>query len=242
MVNQPNILYEDEYLLAIDKPSGVVVNSGFGAENTLQDWIDKTQDFPLAHSFEMRNGIVHRLDKETSGVLLIAKTSEAFYELQRQFKDRGTEKVYVGLVHGVVEPKERVIDAPIGRNLKNRMKFGVVEGGRDARTSYTVTQLLSNTVTGEKYTLVEFRPHTGRTHQIRVHAKHIGHPIVADYQYAGRKTTRRDRKWCPRLFLHAAKLTFRHPAGATLLSQGDKRQTVEAPLPEDLQSVLQSLE
>ncbi|OGY08392.1 MAG: hypothetical protein A2700_00955 [Candidatus Blackburnbacteria bacterium RIFCSPHIGHO2_01_FULL_44_64] len=242
---EPQVLYEDEFLLAIDKPSGMVVNRGFGAGETLQDWVDSNFDFPLAHDGELRNGIVHRLDKETSGVILVAKTSEALEELQRQFKEREVEKVYLGLVHGKFEPGEGVIEAPIGRLSQNRKRFGVVEKGRGATTEYRVLSVYRSafieedrskrrTTNDELFSLLEFYPKTGRTHQIRVHAKHMGHPIVADPIYAGRKTNRRDRKWCPRLFLHAAKLKFMHP-----VSRG--RVVVEAELPEDLGAVLKSL-
>lgn len=253
MENSPQVLFEDEHLLAINKPSGMIVNRGFVGHaptaqgTTLQDWVESLSFWPASPesnrgerrpgsasgmtAFWQRSGIVHRLDKETSGVLLIAKTPEAFAELQRQFKARETEKVYVGLVHGRVEPEKGEIDAPIGRNPKVRTKFAVVESGRQAFTEYRVIANFSSR--GEEFSLVEFYPKTGRTHQIRVHAKHIGHPIVSDYLYAGRKTARRDRKWCPRLFLHAQKLTFTHPTS-------DKRITVEAPLPHELHDILAS--
>ncbi|MBI4029192.1 MAG: RluA family pseudouridine synthase [Candidatus Blackburnbacteria bacterium] len=253
----PEVLFEDEYLLAINKPSGMVVNRGFASPgDTLQDWVESLSFWPASQRgerrpestqvdtpFVQRSGVVHRLDKETSGVLLVAKTPEAFAELQRQFKDRETEKVYLGLVHGKVEPPKGEIDAPIGRNPRVRTKFAVLEGAREARTGYIVIanfssreqeRRLKSATTPEAYSLVEFHPKTGRTHQIRVHAKHIGHPIVSDYLYAGRKTTRHDRKWCPRLFLHAAKLAFAHP-------KTGNRLTIEAPLPQDLQSVLKGL-
>lgn len=232
---QPEVLSEDEYLMALNKPSGMVVNRGFSTDETLQEYIDKNFDFPLAHNAELRNGIVHRLDKETSGVILVAKTREILEELQRQLKEREVEKVYLGLVHGEVREKEGIIEAPIGRMPRNRRRFGVVPGGREATTEYKVTQLLSDAVTQEKLSLVEFHPKTGRTHQIRVHAKHIGHPVVSDPVYAGRKTNRRDRKWCSRLFLHAASIVFKHPIS------GEKIR-VEAELPEDLRVVLKNLE
>jgi len=267
------VLFEDKYLLAINKPSGMVVNRGFALQGvSLQDWVESLSFWPASPApagsplhceasevrpwrqrgerrlestqinadFTQRSGIVHRLDKETSGVLLIAKTPEAFVELQRQFKDRETEKVYMGLVHGKVEPEKGEIDAPIGRNPRVRTKFAVIDSGREAVTSYNVLanfssrdpeRRLKSATTPEAFSLVEFYPKTGRTHQIRVHAKHIGHPIVSDYLYAGRKTTRNDRKWCPRLFLHAAKLSFTHPAAK-------KSMAVEAPLPLGLQTVI----
>lgn len=231
---KPEILYEDRYLLALSKPSGMVVNRGFAqGDETLQDWIDNNFDFAIAHDDQLRNGIVHRLDKETSGVILVAKTEGVFYALQAQFKDRQTEKTYVALLHGEVKEKEGLINAPTGRLPKNRRKFGVVEGGREASTEYQNIGI--SEYQGEKYTLVEFKPKTGRTHQIRVHAKSLGHPIVSDYMYAGRKTTRRDRKWCPRLFLHAASIVFKHPFTNRIM-------TVEAPVAEDLKNVLLTLE
>lgn len=253
-MKSPQIIFEDENLLAINKPSGMVVNesNALGTQGsslqggvpagTLQGWVEENFNFPLAHNKGLRNGIVHRIDKETSGVLLIAKTEDVFRELQRQFKDRETKKTYVALVHGRVEPSTGTIDAPIRRNPKVRTKFSVLENGREAVTNYCVLAHFNarqperglKSATTEEYSLVEFNPKTGRTHQIRVHAKHIGHPIVADYLYAGRKTTRQDRKWCPRLFLHAQKLTFTHP-------ETGKRMTVEAPLPEELQEVLNKL-
>lgn len=237
----PKVLFEDARVLVIDKPSGMVVNRAESVkEQTLQDWLDSTQR--SAHSaqgdsdFEKRSGIVHRIDKETSGCLIIAKTPEAFAELQRQFKAREVEKTYLALVHGKMEPASGEIDAPVGRLPWNRERFGVLPGGRDAETRYKVNQLLSKSVKGqnEYYSLVEFYPKTGRTHQIRVHAKHVNHPLVGDSFYAGRKTSRRDREWCSRLFLHAAKVSFTHPVTR-------KRVVIESPIPSDLQKTLDTL-
>lgn len=227
---KPEILYEDDWVLAIGKPSGMVVNRGFGVVGqTLQEWIEHNFSFPLAKDDKARNGMVHRLDKETSGVVLIAKTQEVFEELQRQFKDREVEKEYLGLVHGDVMPSEGVITAPIGRIPKNRMRFGVLEGEREALTEYQCIKTFTRQ--GQAYSLVTFKPKTGRTHQIRVHAKYLHHPVVSDPLYAGRKMLRSDHAWCPRLFLHAAKIAFIHP-------KTHERVGVEAPLPSDLQTVL----
>ncbi|MDO8503413.1 MAG: RluA family pseudouridine synthase [bacterium] len=189
-----------------------------------------------SEDFISRSGVVHRIDKETSGVLIIAKTPEAFEELQRQFKEREVEKTYVALVHGRVSPEEGIINAPVGRLPWNRERFGVFPGGREAETKYQVVRYYpaSHISPSTSYSLVEFYPKTGRTHQIRVHAKSIGHVIVSDIFYAGRKTSRRDRTWCPRLFLHASLITFTHP-------DVGKRMKVEAPLPQDLQSALDAL-
>lgn len=190
--------------------------------------------------FAQRAGIVHRLDKETSGCLIIAKNLETFTELQRQFKAREVEKTYLALVHGKVEPASGTISAPIGRLPWNRERFGVLPGGREAETLYKVISTFKVENVGTKhitpayYSLVEFYPRTGRTHQIRVHAKHLHHPLVSDNFYAGRKTSRRDREWCLRLFLHASKISFIHP-------ETKKRIMVEAPLPEDLKSALKAL-
>lgn len=231
---EPKILYEDKEILVISKPSGMVVNRAQSVVGeTVEDWAEGRVPRVARVSQVPRAGIVHRLDKETSGVLLIAKTSEVFRELQRQFKDREVEKTYIALVHGRVAPVEGVIKAPLGRLPWNRERFGILAGGREAETAYKVVRSMGYVVKDgkEEFSLVEFYPKTGRTHQIRVHAKSIGHPVVGDTFYAGRKTARNDRKWCPRLALHAAKITFTHP-------ETGKRMTVEAPLPLELQNAL----
>jgi len=205
------IVFEDGDLLVVEKPAGVVVNKALTVgEETVQDWAkDKFPisnfQFPISSDFVRRAGIVHRLDKETSGLLVIAKNAKAFANLQAQFKTRKTRKKYLALVHGEVKPQEGKIELPIARNPFNREKFGVFPGGRKAFTEYKVISQLPN------FSFLEVFPKTGRTHQIRVHLKAIGHPIVADETYAGRKTNRADRKWCPRMFLHASFLGLFHP-------------------------------
>jgi 23S rRNA pseudouridine1911/1915/1917 synthase len=179
-----------------------------------------------------RSGIVHRLDKETSGLLVVAKTSSAFENLKSQFKKRQVKKKYLALVHGRVSPAEGGIKAPIRRSSFNRRKFGIFPGGRKAITDYRVKKRLNKDA--RDYTFLEVFPLTGRTHQIRVHLRHFGHPVVGDQKYGGRKTSRQDRAWCPRQFLHALGLGFSHPTK-------HKRVSFEAPLPQDLKKALQFL-
>ncbi|MFV1917402.1 MAG: RluA family pseudouridine synthase [Patescibacteria group bacterium] len=210
---EPKVIFEDEQLLVLDKPSGWVVNEAETTkhQDVIQVWL-RNMAYPLAKNAEMRSGIVHRLDKETSGVLVVAKTKDVFENLQSQFKERVVRKKYTALVHGKIEPKEGVVGAPVGRLPWNRERFGVLPGGRKAITNYKVLEYYSlSTDHRSPLTLVEFYPETGRTHQIRIHAKYLGYPIVSDQFYAGRKTARDDRTWCPRLFLHASEISFSHP-------------------------------
>lgn len=225
---QPRIIFEDKTILVIDKPAGWVVNKAETTRNqeTIQDWLNERK---IGKGLE-RSGIVHRLDKETSGLLLVAKTPEAFVNLQKQFKERKVKKQYLALVHGRVEPPEGAIEVPIARSPFNREKFGVFLGGRPAKTKYKA--ILNYTLDANPYTLVEVSPETGRTHQIRVHLKYIGYPVVGDEKYAGRKTARTDRRWCPRQFLHASYLSFIHP-------KTGKKVIVSSKLPSDLQQIIQ---
>ncbi|KKQ98507.1 MAG: Pseudouridine synthase [Candidatus Woesebacteria bacterium GW2011_GWB1_39_12] len=216
----PKVIFEDKHLLILDKPAGWITNEvkTKGSTPTIEDWLKKNFDYPVAKSAEYRSGIVHRLDKETSGVLVVAKTSNAFQSLQTQFKRREIKKTYIALVHGEFEPREGEIEAPVGRLPWNRERFGVLPGGREANTGYKVLNYYSlATDHRSPFTLGEFFPKTGRTHQIRIHLKYLGHPIVSDEFYAGRKTARADRKWCPRLFLHAKSISVRHPEKDTAL-------------------------
>jgi len=233
---EPTVIFEDDSLLVLNKPAGWVVNDAETVKHNLvvQRWLTDHYNFETIGDREFRCGIVHRLDKETSGILLIAKTKDAFYELQRQFRERIVEKTYIALVHGEVIPKEGKIEAEVGRLPWRRDRFGVLPGGRDSLTFYKLVTCYVSPVTKEPFSLVEFYPKTGRTHQIRIHAKYIGHPLVSDDFYAGRKTARKDRKWCPRLFLHAKGIKFLHPVTK-------KELKFESELATDLQAVLDTL-
>ncbi len=206
---KPKVIFEDENLLVLDKPAGIVVNRAETTKDeTIQDWLEgylKLKDRGIGG----RAGIVHRLDKETSGVLIVAKTKEVFENLQAQFKARKVKKEYTALVHGKVEIKTGTIEVPVGRLPWNRERFGVLPGGRAAETEYRVKEYYKKEE--EDFSLLTLKPKTGRTHQIRIHLKYLGFPIVSDTFYAGRKRARADRQWCPRLFLHAAKIAFEHP-------------------------------
>lgn len=231
---EPKIHFEDNSLFVVDKPSGWITNDAdtTTTQPVLQTWIRENFDYPLKGDRELRDGVVHRLDKETSGLLIVAKTADAFSELQRQFKGREVQKTYTALLHGKVEPEEGVIKAEVGRLPYRRDRFGIVPGGRESESVYKVIKFYPGENGG--HSLVEFYPKTGRTHQIRIHARHIGHAIVSDEFYAGRKTARNDRKWCPRLFLQASKISFKHP-------KTGKNIEFELPLSQDLESSLHVL-
>lgn len=209
-MNSPEIAYETDRFYILNKAPSWVVNDSqtITHDKVIQKWLDALPDFRLAGNLEYRSGIVHRLDKETSGALIVAKDKKAFENIQSQFKERIVKKRYTALVHGIMQA-EGEIDAPVGRLPWRRDRFGVYQNGRNAFTSWKV--LRNYQKDNEKYSLVNFFPKTGRTHQIRVHTKHLNHPIVADDFYAGRKRSRNDRKWCPRLFLHASWISFLHP-------------------------------
>lgn len=223
-----NILYEDDDLLVIDKPAGMVVHPAPGhTSGTLVNAI-------LYHCPDLRGvggverpGIVHRLDKDTSGLILVAKHDRAHRELQRQFKEREIEKAYLALVEGHLQPKEGRIEAPIGRDKRHRKRMAVIRDGREAVTEYRVIAYYDD------YTLVEVYPLTGRTHQIRVHFAFIGHPLVGDTVYGRRK--QRLKPWLKRQFLHAHRLRFRLPRTGEWVE-------FTSPLPEDLQAVLDKLQ
>jgi len=220
------IIYEDSNLVVVDKPAGMVVHPAHGHHSgTLVNAL-------LAHcpdlagiGGELRPGIVHRLDKDTSGLLVVAKNDAAHQDLTRQFKERLVHKTYLALVEGLLPAADGVIEAPIGRDLKQRKRMAVIaRGGRPARTEYHVCEYFA------QHTLLEALPVTGRTHQIRVHFASIGHPIAGDRVYGYRK----QRLPLARHFLHAARLVLTLPGSA---------QPVEftSDLPDDLAAVLHSL-
>jgi len=210
----------------IDKPAGLVVHPAAGHDsgtlvNALLGYIPDLEGI----GGEVRPGIVHRLDKETSGLIVAAKNDRALQFLQEQFKARTIKKMYLALVEGIVEPREGIIDAPIGRSKTDRKQMAVTHEGRSARTRYRVRQIYRQ----PDLSLVEAYPETGRTHQIRVHFAWLKHPLVGDGTYG------RQKPIVPiaRHFLHAASLSFTLPNGTT--------RTFESKLPHELQQVLDQL-
>lgn len=235
------ILYEDGDLMVIGKPAGVVINRAETVKSeTIQDWAEKKLAISskqlaagnINADFYSRAGIVHRLDKETSGVLIIAKYFPAFENLQSQFKARLIQKTYIALTHEKIKVREGEINVPLSRSSFNRQKFSVSADGKASVTSYKI--LAYYQLKDQLYTLVEAYPKTGRTHQIRVHFKHYGHPLVSDSKYTGRKRFKKDITWCQRLFLHAARIQFTQPTTNKIIS-------VEQSLPVDLQQALATL-
>jgi 23S rRNA pseudouridine1911/1915/1917 synthase len=228
------ILYQDHDVIVVDKPAGMVVHPAAGhASGTLVNALLHHVTDLSGIGGEKRPGIVHRLDRGTSGLMVIAKNDAAHEELARQFHDREVEKEYVALVWGVVQAGRR-IDAPIGRDSANRKKMSA----KARRSREAVTRIVRTEHINPAVTLAEIAIHTGRTHQIRVHLSAIGHPIVGDPLYGGvhrrvpgdvRAVTHLQRP-----FLHAAKLAFKHPADG-------RRMEFTSELPEDLQQVLDDL-
>ena len=237
------ILYQDADLIVVDKPAGMVVHPAAGHESgTLVNALLHHVDDLSGIGGEKRPGIVHRLDRGTSGVMVVAKHDKAHEELARQFHDREVEKEYIALVWGEVMAGRR-IDAPIGRDPVNRKKMsaagpGAADRARARRSREAVTRIVRAEHFGRTLTLAHVAIHTGRTHQIRVHLSAIGHPIVGDPVYGGvhrrvpgdlRAVTHLDRP-----FLHAARLVFTHPIDG-------RRMEFSSELPSDLQRVLDEL-
>ncbi|MBM3294776.1 MAG: RluA family pseudouridine synthase [Candidatus Aminicenantes bacterium] len=220
------VIHEDADLAVINKPSGLVVHPGAGRRSgTLVNAL--LHRYPEIEGLgpEDRVGIVHRLDRPTSGVIVVARSPLAYHELKRQFKGREVKKIYLALVQGKMPRAEGTLDWPIGRHVHHGRKYSIVtRKPRVAITDYTVIREYAD------HSLLEVRPHTGRTHQIRVHLSAAGHPVAGDRTYGSRKTGPE----FSRLFLHARRLGFRHPA------RGEWRE-FEAPLPEEFEAILAAL-
>ncbi|HXX59235.1 MAG TPA: RluA family pseudouridine synthase [Dehalococcoidales bacterium] len=217
------VIYEDDDVLVVDKPAGLTVHPAPGHKTgTLVNAV-------MSHLIELededdRPGIVHRLDKDTSGVMVIAKNTVALAKLSEQFKSHTITKVYIALVQGHLTPEQGIIEAHIGRDTGDRKKMAIADEnrGREARTRYRVLKYIGN------YSLLEVKPETGRTHQIRVHLAAIGHPVVGDATYGIKNQV------LARQFLHAQRLGFYHPATGEY-----KEFTLE--LPPDLKETLERL-
>lgn len=234
------IVFEDEYLAVINKPAGMVVHPGAGVSggtlaNAVAYHFGLSTDSPDERK-KNRVGIVHRLDRETSGLIVVAKNEITQDRLSEQFASRKVSKSYVALVHGFVRRLNGKIDAPIARDRKNRVKMAVDKNGRNALTFYKVRQRF------ERFTLLDLDIRTGRTHQIRVHTAHIKHPVVGDTVYnEGRDNTipdaqvRKAVREMERFFLHSEKLEITHPVSK-------ERMSFEAPLPDELIGLLKMIQ
>ena len=231
------VVHEDEQLIVVDKPAGLVVHHGAGhSGGTLVDGLlarfPELADLALAGAGDAeRPGIVHRLDKGTSGLLVVARTAEAFRSLSGQLRAHTAGRHYRALVAGTLEDDAGVVDAPIGRSPRQPTRMAVTRGGRPARTSYTVVGRYREPW---EATLVEATLDTGRTHQVRVHLAAIGHPVFGDDRYWGTRARPGDIKTLlapGRLFLHASRLSLDHPGDG-------ERRSWDSPLPPDLSAVL----
>ena len=218
------VVYQDDQLLVIDKPPGLTVHPAPGhPRGTLVNALIARYPEIVAVGAAQRPGLVHRLDADTSGLMVVAKTPMAHENLSRQIKNRSITKVYLALVKGHPDPAKGRIEAPIGRHPRNRQRMGIVPGGRSAITEY-------QTLTKYKgFALLEVRPQTGRTHQIRVHMSALSHPVAGDAKYGGRVPFLR------RQFLHAHRLGFYLPPTQTY-------REFASPLPPDMEEALRTLE
>jgi 23S rRNA pseudouridine1911/1915/1917 synthase len=221
-----DILYEDEQLIVLNKPVGMVVHPapGHSSGTLVHALLAHCSDLSGINGVE-RPGIVHRLDKDTSGVLVVAKTDLAHQSLQAQIQAKTAQREYLGIVWGAPKTPMGIVDAPIGRHPVQRKKMAVVENGRSARTHWKVLERMGN------YTLIGFRLETGRTHQIRVHSFHMGHPIVADPLYGHGKLPKVNFQG---QVLHAYRLQFTHPVTQEAIS-------CTAPLPDNWLKLLRYL-
>ncbi|MBE5757121.1 MAG: RluA family pseudouridine synthase [Clostridiales bacterium] len=219
------IVYQDDDLAVINKPQGLTVHAGNGTKgytlvNALLFKLDKLSGI----NGVVRPGIVHRIDKNTSGLLVVAKNDKAHLSLAKQIEEKSAKRTYVALLEGVLKENSGVIETEIGRSSKDRTKMAVVKVGRKAITNFEVIKRYQN------YTLCKFMLQTGRTHQIRVHAKYIGHPVVGDKEY-GYKNQKFNLEG---QLLHACKLEFVHPTTS-------KKMAFEAPMPDYFKNVLSKI-
>jgi len=221
------IIYEDNDIIVVNKPKGMVVHPANGnPDGTLVNAIMAIcKDSLSGIGGEIRPGIVHRLDKDTSGLLIVAKNDKAHVNMSEQIKNHEVKKTYIALVRGVVKENEATIDMPIGRSNSDRKKMAVNKNGKNAITHIKVLKRY------QKYTLLQVNIETGRTHQIRVHLSHIGYPVVGDYTYSNGKNEFGVVGQC----LHAKELEFRHPIT-------EKEMKLDAPLPEYIEKLLQELD
>jgi 23S rRNA pseudouridine1911/1915/1917 synthase len=228
-----DVVYEDRDLLVVNKPAGLVVHVGAGVKSgTLVNALLYHIGTLAPAAGELRPGIVHRLDRMTSGLLVVAKNDEAHRELSSQFKSREVQKTYLALVHGRVAAERGEIGKPVGRDRRQRIRMRTSGlGARQALTRYRVLRRYP------QFTLLEVEPETGRTHQIRVHLSSIGHPVVGDTLYGAPSRIRiagGDEKTLQRNFLHAAAIRFRHP-------RGSEKMEFAAALPRELEDFLSRL-
>ena len=228
------ILYEDEYLIGVNKPPGLVVHPATShRKSTLVHGLLHHCDHLADLGGPLRPGIVHRLDKDTSGIIVVAKNNSAYRHLSSQFKEKSVYKEYTALVHGRLRQSSGEFTAPIQRHPKNRKKMGIIAGGRDAFTSWWLEMMFG------EVSLVKVVIKTGRTHQIRVHFAHAQHPVVGDATYGGKKRVRsienplvRGRlSKVRRQMLHARRLQLEHPATG-------ERLDLSTPMPEDMSDLI----
>ncbi len=241
-MNYPEIIYEDGDIVVINKPAAWVAHEGAGETGeTISDWFVKNYPEVMTYTWEdlRRVGIVHRLDKDTSGVMLLAKSPEILADLQQQFKDRTTQKEYVALVLGIPKDKQGVIETFVGRHPKRRQEQAVLPiqvgeaARREAITEYKVDETYLYKT--EPISLISFWPRTGRMHQLRVHAKWLETPILGDQTYTTKPAKRLSKELkLTRQLLHARSLSFRHPTT-------HKRVTFEAKLPPDIETLIKHL-
>ena len=221
------VIYEDNDIIVVNKPKGMVVHPANGnPDGTLVNAImAMCKDSLSGIGGELRPGIVHRIDKDTSGLLIVAKNDKAHIEMSNQIKNHEVKKIYIALVRGNVGEDEATIDMPIGRSTKDRKKMAVVKNGKEAVTHFKVIKRYG------KYTLLEIKIDTGRTHQIRVHMAEIGHPVVGDMVYSNGKND----FGVEGQMLHAKSLDFKHPITG-------KHMHLEAELPEYFKNVIKQLD